>query len=221
VICISLIYILIWTYTYGLGILNGLFPSGVPNPSDACYMPCSSHPPWLDNLNYIWRRIHVMKLLVMKFSATSRYFVPLRLTHSSGQCNAHKRVTTGVTAEHEETAETSWYRCLESKQPLRYVISSYELPGIQLNATSEQLSRQLSRKLQMISVTNQECISCPSIHAAKSFMKRRQSLSYSKKISQYFMEREGSLPCSQEPDIGLCSQPDESSPYLLSSFTKI
>jgi hypothetical protein len=27
-----------------------------------------SHPPWLDHSNYTWRRVQVMKLLVMQFS---------------------------------------------------------------------------------------------------------------------------------------------------------
>jgi hypothetical protein len=31
--------------------------------SHACYMLCPSHPPSLDNSNYIWRRVQVMKLL--------------------------------------------------------------------------------------------------------------------------------------------------------------
>jgi hypothetical protein len=33
-----------------------------------CYMPSPSHPPWLDNSNYTWRTIQVMKLLIMQFS---------------------------------------------------------------------------------------------------------------------------------------------------------
>jgi hypothetical protein len=33
----------------------------------ASYMPCSSHPPWLDHSNYIWRRVQLMKLLIMQF----------------------------------------------------------------------------------------------------------------------------------------------------------
>jgi hypothetical protein len=24
-----------------------------------CYMPCPSHPPWLDHFNYTWRRVQV------------------------------------------------------------------------------------------------------------------------------------------------------------------
>jgi hypothetical protein len=28
-------------------------------------MPCPSHSPWLDHSNYTWRRVHVMKFLIM------------------------------------------------------------------------------------------------------------------------------------------------------------
>jgi hypothetical protein len=44
----------------------------------SCYMPYSSHPPWLDHSNYTWRRVQVMKLLVMQFSPISCYFIPLQ-----------------------------------------------------------------------------------------------------------------------------------------------
>jgi hypothetical protein len=40
-----------------------------------------------------------------------------------------------------------------------------------------------------------------------------QSLSYSR-ISQHFMEPEGSLRCSQEPSAGSSPDPDQFSPYL-------
>jgi hypothetical protein len=36
------------------------------------YMPCPSHPPWLDHSNYSERRVQVMKLLIMQFSSTCR-----------------------------------------------------------------------------------------------------------------------------------------------------
>jgi hypothetical protein len=53
---------------------SGLFLSGfptkilheVPTPH-ACYMPCPSHPPWLDHSNYIWRRVQVTELLILSF----------------------------------------------------------------------------------------------------------------------------------------------------------
>jgi hypothetical protein len=40
-------------------------------------MPCPPHPPWLDNTNYTWRRVQVMKLLTMQFSPTSNLFIHL------------------------------------------------------------------------------------------------------------------------------------------------
>jgi hypothetical protein len=33
----------------------------------AYYIPCPSHPSWLDHSNFIWRRVRVMKLLTMQF----------------------------------------------------------------------------------------------------------------------------------------------------------
>jgi hypothetical protein len=47
-----------------------------------CYMPCPSHPPWLDNSNYTWRTVQVMKLPIMQFSLTSYHFIPLRSKYS-------------------------------------------------------------------------------------------------------------------------------------------
>jgi hypothetical protein len=40
-------------------------------------MPCSSHP-WLHYCDYTWRKIQVMKLLIMQFSLASCHFIPLR-----------------------------------------------------------------------------------------------------------------------------------------------
>jgi hypothetical protein len=35
------------------------------------YVPCPSHPAWLDHSNYMWRTVQVMKLLIMQFPPTS------------------------------------------------------------------------------------------------------------------------------------------------------
>jgi hypothetical protein len=71
----SLRYILILSSHLPLGLPSGLFPSGLPpkpymhsSSPHACHMPCPSHCPWLDHSNYIWRRVQVMKLLIMQFS---------------------------------------------------------------------------------------------------------------------------------------------------------
>jgi hypothetical protein len=63
----------------GLGLPSVLFswcfpaktPASTPLLSQACYMPCPSHPPW----HFIWRRILVIKLLV-QFSPATYYFIP-------------------------------------------------------------------------------------------------------------------------------------------------
>jgi hypothetical protein len=34
-------------------------------PALECYMPCLPHPPWLDHSNYIWRRVQIVKLLIV------------------------------------------------------------------------------------------------------------------------------------------------------------
>jgi hypothetical protein len=49
------------------------------NPSHlhSCYISYPYHPPRLDNSNYTWRRVQVMKLLVMQFSPNSRHSIPL------------------------------------------------------------------------------------------------------------------------------------------------
>jgi hypothetical protein len=44
-------------------------------------MPYPPHPPWLDHFNYTWRRVQVMKLLIMQFSPTC-HFIPFRSKYS-------------------------------------------------------------------------------------------------------------------------------------------
>jgi hypothetical protein len=47
----------------------------------SCYMPCQYHL-LLDHFNYTWRRVHVMKLLIMQFSPTSSHFISLQSKYS-------------------------------------------------------------------------------------------------------------------------------------------
>jgi hypothetical protein len=44
--------------------------------SRLCYITCPSHPPWLDHSNYTWRRVQVMKVLIMQFSTISSPLFP-------------------------------------------------------------------------------------------------------------------------------------------------
>jgi hypothetical protein len=41
------------------------------SPPPSCYMPCPSHSHWLRHSNYTWRRVQVMKRLIMQFPPTS------------------------------------------------------------------------------------------------------------------------------------------------------
>jgi hypothetical protein len=48
--------------------------NNIPLLPHSCYMPCPSHPPWLDHSDYIWWRVQLMKLLIMQFSPISHHF---------------------------------------------------------------------------------------------------------------------------------------------------
>jgi hypothetical protein len=87
---IPLSSILILSTHLHLGLPSGLFPSGFPinvpyiflfSPH-SCYMPCPSHPPWLDHCHFVWRKVQVMKLLIMQFSLfTITYCFYLLMRH--------------------------------------------------------------------------------------------------------------------------------------------
>jgi hypothetical protein len=65
--------ILILSFRLHLGLRNGIFLSGFPiNILYALlFFPFVLHdPPWLEHSNYTWRRVQVMKLLIMQFSPT-------------------------------------------------------------------------------------------------------------------------------------------------------
>jgi hypothetical protein len=86
----SIVSVLTLSTHIRLGLPSGLFPSGffyqypicVPLLPHSCYMPYPSHPPWLDYSNYTWRRVQVMKYLIMQFSSTSHHFISLRYKYS-------------------------------------------------------------------------------------------------------------------------------------------
>jgi hypothetical protein len=61
-----------------LGLPSGIFPSGFPTKILSAVLFSPFHPPPLDNSNYTWRTVQVMKLLIMQFSPTSYHFNPLR-----------------------------------------------------------------------------------------------------------------------------------------------
>jgi hypothetical protein len=84
---ISLKSILILSTHLRLGLPSGSFLLAFPPISyiyssspHSCYMPCLSHPPWLDHSNYTWRSVQVMKLLVMQLSPISSHFIRPYLT---------------------------------------------------------------------------------------------------------------------------------------------
>jgi hypothetical protein len=53
------------------------YPVCIPFLPHSYYMPCPFHPPWFDDSNYTWRRVHVTKFLIMQFSPTSCHFISL------------------------------------------------------------------------------------------------------------------------------------------------
>jgi hypothetical protein len=80
---ISLISILILSYNLSPGPPSGLFFLGFPTKilyafviSHACYMYLSSHLPWFDRPNNVWRSVQVMMILIMQSSLASHYFLP-------------------------------------------------------------------------------------------------------------------------------------------------
>jgi hypothetical protein len=52
---------------------------------NSCYISCPSHPPLLDHSNYTWRRVQVVKLLIMQFSPTFRHLISTDLPIGSLQ----------------------------------------------------------------------------------------------------------------------------------------
>jgi hypothetical protein len=84
-------FILILPTHQRLGLSRGLFSSGfvsnilyafLISPFVLHALPCPSHPPLLDHSNYIWRRVQVMKRLIMQFSPISHHCISLRSKYS-------------------------------------------------------------------------------------------------------------------------------------------
>jgi hypothetical protein len=72
-----------WTTARPLhvGLPSSRLPSGFPMKilnAFPCYMPCLPHSALLYHCNYIFRRVHVIKLHTMQYSPTISYFTSLR-----------------------------------------------------------------------------------------------------------------------------------------------
>jgi hypothetical protein len=66
-----------WSSQWSLSFwLSHHYPLSIPLLPHSCYMPHPSHPSWLDHSNFTWRRVQVMKLLIMQFSPISCHFIP-------------------------------------------------------------------------------------------------------------------------------------------------
>jgi hypothetical protein len=67
-----------WSSQWSLSFwISHQYPTCIPLLPQSCYMPCLPHPPWFDHSSYTWRRVQVMKLLIMQFSPTSSHFISL------------------------------------------------------------------------------------------------------------------------------------------------
>jgi hypothetical protein len=73
-----------WSSQWSLSVwLSHQYPISIPLLSHSCYMPCTSYHHWLENFNYTWRKVQVMKLFIMQFSPTSHHFIYLWLKYST------------------------------------------------------------------------------------------------------------------------------------------
>jgi hypothetical protein len=77
-----------WSSLWSLSLwLSHQYPICTSPFPHSCYIHCPSHPPWLDHSNYTWRRVQVMKLLIMQCSPTSCHFISFRYKHSPYRLN--------------------------------------------------------------------------------------------------------------------------------------
>jgi hypothetical protein len=51
-------------------------------------VPCLSHSPWLHRFNYIWRSVHIMKLLLRQLFSNHLLFYPswVQIFYSTPRC---------------------------------------------------------------------------------------------------------------------------------------
>jgi hypothetical protein len=64
------------------GLLSGPFPSGFPTNILYAFLVSPIRATCPAHSKYTWRRVQVMKLLIMQFSPTSCHFIPLRSKYS-------------------------------------------------------------------------------------------------------------------------------------------
>jgi hypothetical protein len=89
----------------------------------SCYMPLPSHPPRLDHSNYTWRRVQIMKLLVMQFSPFSRHLISLRSKCSPRRPALKHPPRFHTTKEHNLNATETPFRFHEFKMFLHSTTS--------------------------------------------------------------------------------------------------
>jgi hypothetical protein len=87
--------------THRLSLPSRLFPTGFPTnilyaflSPHLCCIPSPFHPLWLNNSNYSWRIVQVMKLLIMQFSPASS--VQIFSSTSCSSLNARDKFHTHV-----------------------------------------------------------------------------------------------------------------------------
>jgi hypothetical protein len=49
----------------------------IPLLTHSCYMHHPSHPSWPDHSTFTWRRVQVMKFLILQFSSITCHFISL------------------------------------------------------------------------------------------------------------------------------------------------
>jgi hypothetical protein len=53
------------------------YPICIPLNQHSCYMPCPSHPPWLEHSIYSWKKVQFVKLLISKYITICLLFLCL------------------------------------------------------------------------------------------------------------------------------------------------